>query len=361
MDRVRVGVAGVGHWATTAHLPAITSHPHAELVAIADPDPARLERARRRFGVPSAFGDPFEMLAASDLDAVVIATPHATHFPIAAEAIRGGRHVLVEKPFVLRPEHGRELMQAAAAAGVEIIVGYPWHYNTQALTVRRWVADGQLGTITFLQSFFGSSPINLYRGRPDEDREAYGEGEAFFGPQPSTYSDPQLAGGGQGQTQLTHSLALLLFLTGLAPTRVAAFMERQGTAIDVVDALSIRFAGGALGVMGSTGAVTPLEHTDTLEVHLHGSAGHLHFEVMDGRLRRWTRAGAYADPPLPLDDRYPMYRPATNLIDVALGAAANGSPATIGQQTVELLHAAYRSAEQDGAPMDVGGTSAQPS
>ena len=123
----------------------------------------------------------------------------------------------------------------------------------------------------------------------------------------------------------------------------------------MVDALSIRFAGGALGVMGSTGAVTPLEHTDTLEVHLHGSAGHLHFEVMDGRLRRWTRDGAHTEPVLPLDDRYPMYRPAANLIDVARGAAVNGSPVAIAQQTVELLHAAYLSAEQDGAPMDIGG------
>lgn len=351
---VRVGVAGVGHWAMTAHLPAVRAHPQAKLVAIADPDAVNLDRAQRRFEVPGAFTDPFQMLASSDLDAVIVATPHAYHFEITAEAIRGGRHVLVEKPFVLDPAHGRQLMASATAAGVEIIVGYPWHYDPQALTARRWIAQGLLGTITFVQSFFGSSPINLYRGRPEADGALYGEGAGFFGPKPSTYSDPRLAGGGQGQTQLTHSLALLLFLTGLEPTRVAAFMERQAAAVDVVDVLSIRFRDGALGAVGSTGAVTPTDHTDTLEYIIHGTAGHLQFDVMEGRLRRWTGSGAHEEPVLPEGDRYPMASPATNLIEVALGTGVNGSPATIGQKTVELLHAAYRSAEHDGAPMPVG-------
>ena len=58
---------------------------------------------------------------------------------------------------------------------------------------RRWIAEGELGAINFVQSFFGSSPINLYRGRPEADRAAYGEGEAFFGPKPASYSDPRLA------------------------------------------------------------------------------------------------------------------------------------------------------------------------
>jgi hypothetical protein len=48
-----------------------------------------------------------------------------------------------------------------------------------------------------------------------------------------------------------------------------------------------------------------------------------------------------------------MAGPATNLIDVALGAAPNGSPVAFGQRTVEILSAAYRSAEQDGIPIDI--------
>ena len=353
--RVRVGVAGVGHWARTAHLPAIAAHPDAELVAIADPDPANLERSARRYGVSATFDDPAEMLDRCALDALVVATPHRYHHAIAADAIRRGIHVLIEKPMVLDPADGRDLIAAATTAGVEIVVGYTWHYNRQVLQARDWIAEGRIGSIDYVQSFFGSSPLNLYRGEPEADVYAYGAGDAFDGPLPTTYSRPDLAGGGQGQTQLTHSIALLLFVTGLQPVRLTAFMERRGTAVDVVDALAVRFRGGALGMIGSTGAVTPVTHTDTLEYVIHGSDGHLHFDVMDGALRRYGRDGQEDAPALAVEERYPMAGPVRNLIDLAAGRGVNGSPPSIGQRTVEVLHAAYRSADQDGVAMNVEG------
>lgn len=355
MARVRVGVAGVGHWARTAHLPAIAEHPDADLVALADPDRGNLQRSAHRYGVDATFADPAEMLRTCDLDALIVATPHRDHYPIAADAIARGVHVLIEKPMVLEPADGRALLAAAAASGVEILVGYTWHYNRQVLRARDWIAEGRIGELHYVQSFFGSSPVNLYRGVPEADVYAYGSGDTFDGPLPGTYSDPVLAGGGQGQTQLTHSIALLLFLTGLEPRRVSAFMEQQGTAVDVVDALAIRFGGGALGVVGSTGAVVPVTHTDTLEYIVHGSRGHLQFDVMDGVLRCYGSDETVEDDLLPAEDRYPMSGPARNLVDVALGSAVNGSPASIGQRTVETLHAAYRSAAQVGAPISLEG------
>ncbi len=359
MDRIRVGVAGVGHWARTAHLPALAAHPAAEVVALADPDPGNLDRSRQRYGIEACFDDPQAMLASAPMDALVIAAPHVHHYPIAAAAIARGVHVLIEKPLVLDPADGRRLAAAAEAAGVEIVVGYTWHYNEQVLTARRWIAEGRIGSIVYVQSFFGSSPVNLYRGEPEVDVYAYGAGDRFDGPLKSTYSDPRLAGGGQGQTQLTHSLALLLFLTGLDPERVAAFMEQGPAALDVVDALTLRFRNGALGVVGSTGAVVPVSHTDTLEYIIHGSAGHLHFDVMDGTLRLYTEDGVTEEPTLPVADRYPMGAPARNLVDLARGVGVNGSPVSFGQRTVEILHAAYRSAGQDGTSIAIEGAPLQ--
>lgn len=359
MDRIRVGVAGVGHWARTAHLPALAAHPAAEVVALADPDPGNLDRSRQRYGIEACFDDPQAMLASAPMDALVIAAPHVHHYPIAAAAIARGVHVLIEKPLVLDPADGRRLAAAAEAAGVEIVVGYTWHYNEQVLTARRWIAEGRIGSIVYVQSFFGSSPVNLYRGEPEVDVYAYGAGDRFDGPLKSTYSDPRLAGGGQGQTQLTHSLALLLFLTGLDPERVAAFMEQGPAALDVVDALTLRFRNGALGVVGSTGAVVPVSHTDTLEYIIHGSAGHLHFDVMDGSLRLYTEDGVIEEPTLPVADRYPMGAPARNLVDLARGVGVNGSPVSFGQRTVEILHAAYRSAGQDGTAIAIEGAPLQ--
>ena len=166
MDRVRVGVAGVGHWARTAHLPAIAAHPGAELVALADPDPGNLERLASATACEACFDDPLEMLATCALDALVIATPHVYHYPIAAAAIARGIHVLIEKPLVLDPADGRRLIEAARTAGVEIVVGLHVALQPAGADRPRWIAEGRIGSINYVQSFFGSSPVNLYRGRP---------------------------------------------------------------------------------------------------------------------------------------------------------------------------------------------------
>ena len=130
-------------------------------------------------------------------------------------------------------------------------------------------------------------------------------------------------------------------------------MQDMDTEVDVIDAFSVAFEGGAVGTIGSYGATWPPAHTELLRYDIHGPDGHLEFDVMDGRLSRWNDSGTREQPGIPPSERYPLERPATNLIDVALGRAANGSGAGIGQLTVETLHAAYRSADQDGAPVDV--------
>ena len=354
MTAVRVGFAGVGHWATTAHLPAVAAHPKGLIAAIADPNEVNLRRARETHGIEACFSDPHKMLAEVPLDALILAAPHAHHYAIAKDAVDRGLNVLVEKPLVIDPEDGRKLLAAAEAAGVELLVGYTWHYNRQVLTARQWLHQGRIGDINYVHSFFGSSVLNLYRGKPEDySEDVYGSGDAFHAPLPSTYSDPSLAGGGQAQTQLTHSMALLLFLTDLRLERVSAFMENHGTEVDVVDALAMRFSGGALGAVGTTGAVTPLEHTNTLEYIVHGTKGHIHFDVMGGSLRLYTDAGLQEEPVLPEEDRYPLAAPANNLIDVSLGSAENGSPAEVGQHTVEAIDAANRSAQNNGAPVDL--------
>ena len=72
-----IGVAGVGHWARTAHLPTVAASPDAELVALADPDPANLERSMRRYGLESGSPIRTRCWPPCALDAVIVAAPHA--------------------------------------------------------------------------------------------------------------------------------------------------------------------------------------------------------------------------------------------------------------------------------------------
>src|SRR4051794_24973506 len=132
--RARVGVVGCGWWATHAHLPALAANPDAETVALADPDEANRGAAARAFGVARTFASAEGMFDEVELDACVVAVPHVHHAPVARLALERGLHVLLEKPMTLRPEDGRHLVELARAQGVELVVGYPWHYNGHALS-----------------------------------------------------------------------------------------------------------------------------------------------------------------------------------------------------------------------------------
>ncbi|MYI55442.1 MAG: Gfo/Idh/MocA family oxidoreductase, partial [Acidimicrobiia bacterium] len=248
----RIGVIGTGWWATRAHLPAIAANPDAELVAIADPDEANRSRANEVFEPPAAYGDYRDMLRAEQLDGVVVAVPHTRHFDIALDALRHDLHVLVEKPMVLRSDHARELLRTAAERGRQIIVGYPWHYNEQVNRARDWIASSAIGDLLYVHSLFASIVWELYRG--DVELVAEEMGYTVNPTGRGTYSDPALSGGGQGVTQITHSGALLLHMTGLEPATVFAHMHNHDLRVDLVDALSVRFEGGCLGTIGSTGS-----------------------------------------------------------------------------------------------------------
>ena len=346
----RIAVIGCGSWATEAHLPALAGNADAEVIAVADTDLEACERVSRRFGITNTYRSHEELLAAEEPDGVIVATPHAHHFAPARAALEAGAHLLVEKPMVLEPRDGRELQRLARERGRELIVGYTWHYNRQARELRRLLAAGELGTLEFASSLFVSMMREYLRG----DTEAYQpEFRLALAPRNDTYSDPILSGGGQGQAQVTHSAALVFWLTGLTPLRVAAFCEDFELGSDLVDAATVSFAGGAAGTIASSGD-RPSGHQDLLHLQVGGSAGFVSYDVMEGRATISRPEGRRDElEPLPLEERYPHWGPATNLVDVILGRGENESPAEIGCLTVEFLAAMYRSAAAGGTPVDL--------
>jgi predicted dehydrogenase len=350
--RARVGVVGCGWWASHAHLPALSRHPRAVVAGIADPDPSALSRASQRFGVEAAFPSAEALLDSVELDAAVVAVPHVHHYEAARRALEHGLHVLLEKPMVLEPEHGRTLLGEATRRGREIIVGYPWHYNRHALALRQAIADGELGDLELASCLFASIVRELYRGNPAAYGDLFGF-EAAATPGTATYSDPAIAGGGQGQTQVTHSSALLFWVTGLRPVEVSAYVESFELAVDLADAVAVRFEGGAIGSLTSTGSVLAGQE-EVLEYRLFGRRGHALLDVTGGRCTLHGGGGEVRElPPLAPADRYPEDAPANNLVGIVLGEQENGSPPEVGLLAVEFLDAMYRSG-REGRPVALG-------
>ena len=346
-SRARIGVIGTGWWATYAHLPALMSYPLAEVAAIADPSPERLAQAAEHFGITEQYHDYRAMLDRGELDGVIVATPHNTHYTVAREVLMRRLPLMLEKPMVLAAREARELQRIAEQQQVPLVIGYPYHFVEQHAALRDRIKAGALGQIQLTHSLFASMVLEYYRANP----QAYADVFRWqvTGPQPSTYSDPSIAGGGQGHLQVTHSAALLLWLTDLRPREVAAFLEGFDLQVDVCDAISVRFDGGAVGTIASTGAIPTTQQAHSqLETRIYGSDGYAWLDAMAGTCSIFFNDGGVEMlDEVPAEGRYPMATTSRHLVDLILGhETTNRSPAEIGARTVELLEAAYRSAAE---------------
>ena len=350
-DKARIGIIGTGWWATTAHFPAVLSHPEAELVAAADLRPEILAKAAEAYGVDRTYTDYRVMLEKEQLDGAVVAVWHAEHFEVARTCLEAGLHVMLEKPMVLRAAHARELVELSRAKGRELIIGYPWHFTPHTLRAREVVQSGRLGPVLLVNSVFASMVLQFLRGddrtyRPRFDYPVVGPGDV--------YADVERSGGGQGHLQVTHSAGLALFVTGARPVRTTALMENLDVASDVVDAISARLDNGALASIASTGAI---RHGDPewLRTDIVCEQGQVSLDSLagTGTITHPDHSVETLEPLVGEDAIYPMQATASNLVDVITGAAGNGSPAEVGWRTVELLDSAYRSAAEGGRPIDV--------
>ncbi len=91
---VRIAIIGAGKVSEYHHVPAIAMDPRAELVAVCDMDHKLLERRREEWQISRVTTDAASLLAAPDIDAVVIGTPNFTHCDLAVAAARAGKHIL---------------------------------------------------------------------------------------------------------------------------------------------------------------------------------------------------------------------------------------------------------------------------
>ncbi len=143
---MRVGIIGAS-FAQTAYLPALRHVPGAEVVAVASARLASAQRAASAFGVPHAYDDWRQMLAAHAFDLVCIATPTVQHAPQTLAAIAAGAHVLCEKPTAMNATEAARMLAAAEAAGRLHMIDHELRFNPNRARIAALIAEGTLGEI----------------------------------------------------------------------------------------------------------------------------------------------------------------------------------------------------------------------
>lgn len=151
IQHLNVGLVGFGYASATFHAPLIDATPGLRLAAVASSAPARVHAA---YPDAQVFETTEAMLARDDIDLVVIATPNDTHFPLARLALEAGKHVVVDKPFVLNTAQADELIALANRQSLRLSAFHNRRWDGDFLTLGRLVADGALGRIVHVESHF---------------------------------------------------------------------------------------------------------------------------------------------------------------------------------------------------------------
>jgi phthalate 4,5-cis-dihydrodiol dehydrogenase len=173
---LRIGVVGFGA-AARAFVPALRKHPGFELAAVTEPSAAGSQAIRDELGLVAYAGLP-EMLAGESLDVVYVATPTDLHTQHVLTAIAAGRHVLVEKPMTVTIQDAQEMIDAADAAGVLLMVGHSHSFDAPIKRMREIIVGGSLGRVRMVHTWCYTDWIYRPR-RPEELKTELGGGVTY--------------------------------------------------------------------------------------------------------------------------------------------------------------------------------------
>jgi len=274
METVRFGIIGVGGMGK-GHAQYLNSVEGAKLTAICDTNPKILSKFTTEYGVPG-YARHQELIASGNVDAVIIATPHYEHPPIAIEAMAAGLHVLTEKPVAVTVGAARRLNEAASKYP-KLKFGVMYQARTSSLyrKMREVIADGEIGAI----SRISWTITDWFRGW------------AYYasGGWRATWAGE---GGGVLLNQCPHTLDLLQWVPGMIPARITAVASiAKRHPIEVEDEVSaiLEYSNGATGHFATSTGEAP--GSNRLEIAgenglLIAEAGKLHYR----RLRKSTTA-----------------------------------------------------------------------
>jgi len=161
--RIKIGCIGLGAWGKNL-LREFARTPSAIVTIACDPSEAARERARANHPDIRLTANVDDVLA-SDVDAVVIATPPISHYDVASKAIASGKDVFVEKPLVLDVADGERLVTQADSAKRILMVGHIMEYNPAIDWLKRYIAEGGLGNIHYVYA----TRVNLGQVRDNEN------------------------------------------------------------------------------------------------------------------------------------------------------------------------------------------------
>jgi predicted dehydrogenase len=328
-SRVKLGLIGCGGF-MRAHVWRLAGVKSARIEALVEPSRRNLKRFlghHPELADLPTFASHGEMLGRVELDGVVIASPHSSHYEQIMDALGRGLHVLTEKPMVSDVRQAKAVIAKAKRKRRILMIGYQRHYSPAFRLARDTIASGKLGRVTFVAALQAQDWLRGTKG--------------------TWRQDPVLSSGGQLNDSGSHLLDVILWVTDLTPDVVCAQIDNRGSKVDILSGLAVRFRGGAIGSIAVVGDAPGWWE----DVTFYGEEGSLYVRGDRLLLRTRTKSGAAKDQDITKRLRY-KGDPDKNFVDAILGRDEPQTPAICGLRVAQLTEAAWESARL-GKPVKV--------
>jgi predicted dehydrogenase len=307
MTALRWGILSTATIARRKVVPGMRKARRCEVAAIASRDGDAARRVSDELEIPRAHGSYEALLADPDVDAVYIPLPNHLHARWTLAAIEAGKHVLCEKPLALTVEDATEMAAAARSAGVHLMEAFMYRLHPSWVAVRRLIAEGRIGRLTAVQSWF-----------------------SFFNDDPTNIRNIADTGGGAMWDIGCYCVNLSRMLFASEPVGVEAAVRRDPTSgVDVVASAILEFRDGTASFTCSTRA------EDDQRVEIYGTTGRISigipFNIPPDRPTE-VRIVAGGDPPVaPRVEvvSFPIADPYTVEVEAFIDAVLDGSPTPV--------------------------------
>ncbi len=144
-----IAVLGTGRIVESGYVPAFKGVPDARLIATLSRDQARGDAFAAKMGIPKAYADLGALLADPAVDAVIVATPDATHEEQVIAAAKAGKHILCEKPMTTTLASSKPMADAVKKSGVTFAMGYDNRFNAGLQHIKAMIDGGELGAVRY--------------------------------------------------------------------------------------------------------------------------------------------------------------------------------------------------------------------
>jgi predicted dehydrogenase len=304
MTALRWGILSTADIARRKVVPGMRKAARCEITAIASRDEATVRRVAAELEIPRAHASYEALLADPEVDAVYIPLPNHLHAEWTIAAVQAGKHVLCEKPLAMTAADAERMVEAAEAAGVQLMEAFMYRLHPSWLKVHELVRSGRIGPLTSVQSWF-----------------------SYHNDDATNIRNIREAGGGALFDIGSYCVNLSRWLFGAEPDDVQAAIRRDPElGVDTLTSSILSFADGFASFTCSTRA------EDDQRVHIYGTRGRISIGIPfnippDRPTEVYVAAGG--DPPVAPDVKvltFPTADPYTVEAEQFAAAVLDGTP-----------------------------------